>query len=364
MRASCLLALLTTAALVACAGPPPQGRTPYTPSPDMLSVLEELQRLHVRPVESLSADQARQQPGMTEAAQATRHVHGLPLPEVEVSQITMPAVQGAAGPLNARLYRPSIARNTPVILYFHGGGWVVGSLDSDDSNARELQARTKAIVLSVEYRLGPENRFPAAHDDALAAYRWLLGHAREIGGDPTRLAIAGESAGGNLALATAIAARDQALDMPKHLLLIYPVAGTDLNTPSMVENRDTVPLSRAGMRWFFDNYANGPQDLTDPRLDPVAYADLHGLPSTTIILAEIDVTRSDAEALAGRMNAAGSPTLARLYPGTTHGFFGLGEVVAEARMAADFAGERLHEAFIPPYVPPPTPPPRGVRRRR
>lgn len=352
MRAPAVLALLLAVVLGACAGPPPQGGSPFTPSPDMLAVLQEMGPLRIAPVETLNPPDARSQPTLQDAARATRWVKGLAYPDAAVEQIDDLRIPGPTETLPSRVYRPQMTKNTPVILYFHGGGFVTGSVDSFDMTARELQVRTKAIVVSVAYREGPEERFPAAQDDASATYRWLLAHAREMGGDPTRIAVAGEGNGAVLALDVAAAARDAHIDGPKHMLLITPIAGTSLATQSMTENARARPLSRAGVDWYLDNYQRMPADRLEPRLDPVDRPDLAGLPAATIILAEIDPNRSSGEDLGNRLNAAGVHTVARLYPGTVPDFFGMGQVVSDARMAEDFAGDRLNEAFRPPYVPP------------
>ena len=362
MRAPALSALLLAAALGACAGPP-QGRTPFAPTTDMLAVLQEQAPLKIEPVENLTPTEARSQPSIQDAARATRWIKGLAYPDPLVEQIDPVMIPGPTQTLPSRIYRPKMTRNTPVILYFHGGGFVTGSVDSFDMTARELQVRTKAIVVSAAYREGPEERFPAAQEDAAAVYRWLLSHLREMGGDPTRIAVAGEGNGAILALHVAATARNAGMDTPKHMLLITPFAGTSLATPSMTENARARPLSRAGVDWDLDNYQRVPADRADPQLNLVGRTDLPGLPPATIILAEIDPLRSSGEELGERLNAAGVRTLVRLYPGTVPDFFGMGQVVSDARLAEDLAGDRLNEAFRPPYVPPAAGPSRPTRRR-
>jgi acetyl esterase len=266
-----------------------------------------------------------------------------------VAKVTDIQIQGAAGPLAARVYDPQVAHGqAPVILYFHGGGWVTGDLDTYDASDRELANGTGAIVISVQYRLGPEYRFPAAQDDADASYAWLLQNAATIGADPKRIALAGESAGGNLAIDTAIWARDRHLPAPVHQLLVYPVVGTDTNTPSYKETVDAVPLNRKAILWYVAHFTNGPADLKDPRLNVVGAADLRALPPTTIVSAEIDPLRSEGEMLAQKLQAAGVPVAQRTFPGVTHEFFGMGAVVGEAKQAEDFATTRLKASFAQP----------------
>jgi acetyl esterase/lipase len=201
-----------------------------------------------------------------------------------------------------------------------------------------------AVVVSVDYRQGPEHKFPAAHDDAVAAYEWALKNAGSIKGVPSKVALAGESAGGGLAIATAIAARDRKLQMPVAVISVYPIAGTDTTTESYVENAEAKPLNRAMMSWFFEKYLNGPQDRADARVNLVA-ADLHGLPPTTIINAQIDPLRSDGETLARKLEAAGVDVQQKTYDGVTHEFFGMGKVVDNAMAAEQMAADALKKAF-------------------
>jgi acetyl esterase len=231
-----------------------------------------------------------------------------------------------------------------VVVYYHGGGWVIANKAVYDGGARALSKLSNAVVVSVDYRQGPEHRFPAAHDDAIATYEWALQNAASFKGDPSRVALAGESAGGGLAVATAIAARDRTLQMPVAIVSVYPIAGTDTTTPSYVENAEAKPLSRAAMSWFFDNYLTGPQDRSNPRVNLVA-ADLHGLPPTTIINAQIDPLRSEGEVLAQRLRAAGVDVQQKTYDGVTHEFFGMGMVVDKAMDAEQMAAAALKKAF-------------------
>ena len=348
-----LAPLLSLCLLAACSALP-QGSTPYTPSPAMYSVLEERLRMHPRELSGLSADDARQMPTLIDAARAIPNVKGLPAPFTDVPQVTALAASGADGALSARMYRPRLAKDTPVILYYPGGTWVTGTLDQYEETARQLSARTGWVVISMRTRLAPEAKFPAVHDDAFALYQWARAHLREWGADPTRVALAGEGPGANLALSTALLARDRAASglptpAPDHLLLITPVAGTGLRSDSMSENGRSRPLTRATVDWAQDRYA--PDALDDPRIDLVNRPDLGRLPPTTLILAEIDPLRSGGEALGARMAAAGVPVEARVFPGTTHDFFGLGNQVAEAAAAEDYAASRLKAAFYRPPMP-------------
>ncbi len=366
-----LAPLLVLSLLAACAAEPPQGRTPYEPSAAMLSVLQERQAMHAREPSDMTPVNARDVPSLNEAGRAILNVKGLPATDTPVPQVTQLTASGAEGQLNARLYRPALAKDTPIIIYFPGGSWATGSIDSYEESARQLAMRTGWVVVAIRTRLAPEAKFPAAHDDAFAAYGWARAHMREWGADPTRVVLAGEGPGANLALSTALMARDQVARgtsaVPDQLLLITPWAGTALNTPSMRENRRSQPLTRATVDWAQDQYASG--SLRDPRIDLVSRTDFAGLPPTTLILAPADPLRSGAETLANRMAAAGVPTEGRVFPGTTYGFFGLGSQVPEAAAAEDYAVARLNGPFYRPPVPvitgrvAPDPQTRARRRR-
>ena len=201
-----------------------------------------------------------------------------------------------------------------------------------------------AVVISADYRQGPEHKFPAAHDDAVAVYEWALKNASSLKGDPKRVALAGESAGGGLAVATAIAARDKKLQMPLAIVSVYPIAGGDTTTPSYVENATAKPLNRPMMSWFFDNYLRNAADRQDPRINLVA-ANLQGLPATTIINAQIDPLRSEGEMLAQKLRAAGVTVTQKTYDGVTHEFFGMGAVHDKAKDADGMAADALKKAF-------------------
>ena len=330
-----LLAGIATTMLAGCQMSPPPADPTGRADSDMVKVLTAFRDSGAQPVDKLKVEDARRQPTIGDAAmQVQMQATGqgkLPLAKVQDIQ-----VQGAAGMLAARVYDPQATRGAPapLIVYFHGGGWVTGTLDTYDASDRALAAQTGAIVLSVAYRLAPEAKFPAANDDADAAYQWATVNAGAIGADPKRIALAGESAGGNLAIDTAIWARDNHLPMPVHELLVYPVAGIDLHTKSYDETTNAKPLNRADIKWYVKHYTNGMDDLKDPRLDVVGRADLRGLPPTTIVAAEIDPLRSEDEALASKLQAAGVMDVQQqTFPGVTHEFFGMGTVVSQAKKA-------------------------------
>jgi acetyl esterase len=325
--------------------PAAAGQTTETgkPDADMQAVLDKLASLGGKPIETLSPTEARAQPTPAAAVAALMKERGIAADtSVTTKDITYAA---SAGPQKARVYTPAGAgANTPVVLYIHGGGWVIADIDTYDGGARSLAKESGAIVVSIEYRHAPEAKFPAAHDDALAAYKWLLANAKTLGGDPSRIAVAGESAGGNMAVNVAIAARDQKLQAPKAVLAVYPVADSNMATGSKVSKATAKPLNTPMLGWFFTNTLAKPGDAFDPRLNLVG-ATLSNLPPTTIILAEIDPLRDDGANLADKLRAAGVQTDLKEYQGVTHEFFGMGSVVADAKDAEAYAGARLKAAF-------------------
>ena len=222
---------------------------------------------------------------------------------------------------------------------------MIAPIDTYDASARAMAEQVGAVLVALEYRKGPEHKFPAAHDDAFAAYQWVLKNAASIKGDPARVALVGESAGGNLACNVAIMARDRKLTMPKAQVLVYPVAGADMNTPSYQKNAAAKPLDKPMMAWFAKNYFRTPADGQDPRISLYAKANLKGLPPTTIITAELDPLMSDGQRLADKLKAAGVSVKMQNYDGVTHEFFGMGAVLPEARQAQGLAADQLKSAL-------------------
>ena len=317
---------------------------PGAPDATMQAVLDELGALNGKPIATLTAAEARKQPTPTDAVKALLAKQGKPTAPPPGVTLTNRSVTGAAGNLPANIYTPEGAGPFPVIVYFHGGGWVIGTKDVYDGGARALSMMSGAIVVSADYRVGPEHKFPASHDDAVAVYEWALKNAASIKGDPTKVALAGESAGGGLAVATAIAARDKKLQMPLAVISVYPIAGGDTTTPSYVANAAAKPLNRPMMSWFFDQYLRSAADRQDPRINLVA-ANLQGLPPTTIINAQIDPLLSDGEMLASKLRAAGVTVEQKTWDGVTHEFFGMGAVHEKARDANAMAANALKKAF-------------------
>lgn len=354
--APALLAAVSLAALAACS-PKPVDKAPAAteaspaaaqpeagaPAADMQVVLNELAALAGKPIETLTPAEARKQPTPADAVKAVMAKQGIAADTTVTTQdVTYPT---GGGVQKARIYKPAgVAAGAPVVLYIHGGGWVIADLDVYDSTPRALAKATDAIVVSIEYRHAPEARFPAAHDDANAAYQWVLANAAKWGGDPNKVAVAGESAGGNMAVNVAIAARDKGWPAPRAVIAVYPVADSNLATASKLKYGAAKPLNTPMLGWFFTNTLANPGQAVDPRMNLVA-ADLGRLPPVTIILAEIDPLHDDGANLAEKLKGAGNAVEIREFPGVTHEFFGMGSVVANAKAANDYAASRLKAAF-------------------
>jgi acetyl esterase/lipase len=312
----------------------------------MQDVLDEMAKLGAKPFEHLSPQEARQQPTPADAVKSLLKKDGKnPADDLGVTtgDITIP---GPAGSIEARVYQSGGKQGEalPVVVYWHGGGWVFADLDVYDSSPRALAKATGAIVVSCHYRQAPEHKFPAAHEDAWAAYLWVVQNAHSFGGDPTRIAVMGESAGGNLACNVAMMARDEGEVEPVHQVLVYPVAGNDTNTFSYRQNAAAKPLSKAGMEWFVSHVFTSPTEAADPRINLVS-ANLADLPPTTIIGAEIDPLRTEGQQLARRLEDAGIEVDYELYEGVTHEFFGMGLWLKEAKAAEAHVAARLKAAF-------------------
>jgi len=327
--------------------------TKYKATQEMQDVLDELAALNPKPIESLGVAEARKQPTPADAVNAVLQKEGKSTdPSALVPGVTSKdrEIPGPAGSLPVRVYTPtrplSNGKAFPVIVYFHGGGWVIADKAVYDGGARGLAKQAEAIVVSVDYRRAPEARFPASWDDAFAAYKWVAANAASFNGDPKRLALAGESAGGNLAVATAIAARDDAaVQQPMGIIAVYPVAQTgDMNTESYVDSATAKPLNKAMIGWFVDKIITSPADKKDPRMDLIN-AELKGLPPVTIINAQIDPLRSDGEMLESALKKAGVKVDRKVYKGMTHEFFGTAAVVDEAQDAQKYAGQKLRQWF-------------------
>lgn len=311
---------------------------------EMLVVMEKLQSYGAPAIETLTAQDARKQPTPTDAVMDVMKEHNIPMPPSMVDTMGKD-IPVTGGSIHARIYTPKTGDSMmPVIVYYHGGGWVIADLNVYDASAKGLAEQTGAIVVSVHYRQGPEHKFPTAHNDAFAAYQWVLKNAAGMKGNPKMIAVAGESAGGNLACNVSIMARDKGIMMPVHQLLVYPVANSDMNAESYQKYQAAKPLNKPMMEWFAKNYLGDMSKAADPRISLVN-ANLKGLPSTTIIAAEIDPLLTEGKMLADKLQAAGVKVNYKLYEGVTHEFFGMATVVPDAKDAQAVAASDLKGAL-------------------
>jgi len=311
---------------------------------DMRHVLMILQSMGGKRIEECRSPEARALPTLD---MALRRILRDQVDEMGVG-MEMRLIPGPTGDIRARVYLPQndlVAGLRPMILYFHGGGFVLGDVDNYDATPRALAARTGAVVVSAHYRQAPEHRFPAAHEDAWATWTWLIDHAATLGGDVRRAAIVGEDAGANLAVNVALRARAEDRPLPLHLGLVTPMAAMLFDLPSHRDNATTFPYSTAALEWAARKMFRRKEDAHDARVNIAGRADLAGLPPATVILAEADPLRSEGEALADAMRRSGVWVDETLYEGVTHGFFGLYRVVNKAMFAHGQLSRNLAAAF-------------------
>jgi acetyl esterase len=275
----------------------------------------------------------------------------LPAPDVPVAEVGR--VEDRAIPLRegreagVRIYWPGGTGDTlpPVVAYFHGGGWVIGDLASHDPLCRNLCSLTGAVVVSVDYERAPENPFPGQVEDAYAATCWVAGNAAGLGGDPSRVAVAGDSSGGNLAAVVALMARDRGGPELKYQLLIYPVTDADFTTRSYVDNGDGYFLTDRRMRWYWDQYVPDHADRSNPYASPLQAADLSGLPPAYVVSAEYDPLRDEVEAYAERLDEAGNDVTLRRFDGMFHGFFTFSHILPPSQAAGEMVYAVVRDAL-------------------
>ncbi len=312
--------------------------------PEMQVVIEKLMSLGGKPIETLDAKEARMQPTPTDAVMALMKDNNMTAPAAQCDTMGKD-IPVTGGTTHVRIYTPKAGKAPyPVIVYYHGGGFVIADINVYNGGAQGMCEQVGAIVVSVEYPKGPEHKFPDAHTVSFDAYQWVLKNAAGFNGDAAKIALVGESAGGNLAANMSMMARDKKIQMPLYEVLVYPMSSNDVNSESYVKYAAAKPLNKPMMQWFYKNYAGSVAQAADPRLS-IVKANLTGMPKTLIIAAEIDPLQTEGKILSDKLTAAGVQTDYQLYTGVTHEFFGMAAVVPQAKEAQALAANKLKAAL-------------------
>lgn len=267
------------------------------------------------------------------------------LPGPQVANIADRTVPGSEASVPVRVYTPSGAGPFPAVVWMHGGGWVLGGLRSSDATCREMANQARAVMVSVDYRLSPETKFPGAAQDCFDTLEWVVDNASDLNIDDQRLAIGGTSAGGNLAAVVALMVRDRGGPKLSHQVLVYPVVGHNFETDSYVRNAAGYGLTRATMIWYWEQYLANATDALNPYAAPLAAHNLNSLPPALVITAEYDPLLDDGRAYADRLREAGVPTTHSMYEGTIHAFFNAGAPLDGTEAAIAEACAALRTAF-------------------
>ena len=307
--------------------------------PTVRQLLEIIQAQGRPPIESLSPDDTR-----ATIAEAMKPVAGSPEPVASIENLRIP---GPGGDIPVRVYTPEGSAPRPGLVYFHGGGWVICDLDMYEVPCTAICRRSGATVVSVDYRLAPEHKFPAAVDDCYAATEWVAANAGRLGIDPKRLCVGGDSAGGNLAAVVALKSRDENGPAIALQAMVYPVTDiSSFDTASYHEFSDGYQLTKAGMEWFVNHYIARPEDVRNPHASPLLARDLRGLPPALVITAECDPLRDEGEAYAKRLQDAGVTVAAKRYAGMIHPFFSLAGVLPQAAEAYQQVADAVRSAGV------------------
>lgn len=307
-----------------------------TLDPQAKFVLEQMEAAGAPPMHTLTPEEARK----------SIDVRALAGEPEEVGKVEDKVIPGQEGEIAVRIYTPQGQGPFPALVYYHGGGWVIGDLDTVDVICRLLANRADCVVVSVDYRLAPEHKFPAAAEDAYAAAKWVAENAPKIQVDARRIAVGGDSAGGNLAAVTALMARDRGGPSFVHQMLIYPVTHCNFDTESYNKNAEGYFLTKDSMVWFWNHYLRDGQDGKNPYASPLVADDLSGLPPALVITAEYDPLRDEGEAYAERLKAAGVAVEMTRYNGMIHGFFWMPQALEQGKKAIEQAANALKDAFL------------------
>jgi acetyl esterase len=304
--------------------------------PQAQRVVEALAALNLKPIEESTPDEARESMRSRTAALG-------PFPDV--ASVTDHRVAVRGGEIAVRVYAPAGGGPRPALVFYHGGGWVIGDLYTHDGLCRSLVDAAGCVVASVDYRLAPESKYPVAAEDSYAGLEWIVANAGKLGVDPRRVAVGGDSAGGNLATVVALMSRERSGPVLAYQVLIYPVTDHDLNTESYKENSTGYVLTRDAMRWFWNHYLARDSQGKEPYASPLRASSLAGLPPALVITAECDPLRDEGEAYAARLRDAGVPVTLTRYAGMFHGFIRMTRILDKARTALDEIAGSLQKAF-------------------
>jgi acetyl esterase len=305
-------------------------------NPQVEALIKQMSAAGGPPLNEMSVQQAR------ETAAAFAELGGVP---DAVASIVDRIIPGPLGDIPVRIYTPAGNGPFPVVLYFHGGGWVLGTLETANVLCSQLSNLTGAVVVSVDYRLAPEHKFPAAVTDCIAATQWVAANAGELCGDPERIAVAGDSAGGNLAAVVAAIARDQGSPPLVFQVLFCPVTDHNFETASYRDNSQGYLLTKDMMKWFSELYLNKLEEAGDWRASPLNLADHSGLPPAYVVTAEFDPLRDEGEAYAELLRRSGTSVTLKRYDGQIHDFMMMNAVLDQARPAVEAAAVLLRDAF-------------------
>jgi len=306
--------------------------------PQAKALLDALGITTLQPIETMTPQAARDRSKLL--LEARKQIGVEP-----VHQVRDLKIHGPAGEIPVRIYTPDVPKPAPALVYFHGGGWVIGDLESHDAVCRALANQVPCVVASVDYRLGPEAKFPAAVEDSYAATEWIAAHAGELGIDRNRIAVGGDSAGGNLAAVISHLARDRKGPELVYQLLIYPATDMRMLSPSIEENAEGPLLTKASMIWFMGHYLRNEEDKLNPLASPALVSDLTGLPAAFILTAECDPLRDEAEDYGRSLEAAHVPVQIKRYAGMPHGFFSFAAALTTGRQALADVALQLRKAF-------------------
>ncbi|UOQ91571.1 alpha/beta hydrolase [Halobacillus shinanisalinarum] len=300
-------------------------------------LLQQIEAAGAPPLESLPPVYARQ---------AFQELEGnSEEPPEPVAKAENRSISGLSGDINVRAYTPSGEGPHPALVFYHGGGWVIGNLDTHDNVCRALTNLANCVVISIDYRLAPEHKFPAAVDDCYAAAQWIIEHPSEFNIDASKVAVGGDSAGGNLSAVICHLAKERGTFNLAHQLLFYPATDFTAETESMRENAEGYFLTKGSMFYFRDHYLRTPEDAANPLASPFLIDDLSGLPPATVITAEYDPLRDEGEAYANRLKEAGVPVTLKRYDGMIHGFVSMADKLDQGKRALEQAGHLLRSAF-------------------